>query len=363
MSFETSAELSLTVDEGDLRNVRQQIEDGIGTTAVGVADGGSMSAQSAGGSGGGRGRQARRSMRLAESRNEYLEDVVIYLEEIEDKVGGGGGGGAGGVFTEILGVAGETAGDAAIEAGDTVAEAITQVLTGTAATALGNTISSAITNSEVAVEDTTLTVKRPGWLDEFTSRSYEFKPTVKPTFDAPDVDLGPDLNLGVPDTIAVDRDPLPVQRDPLPVDREPLLVEDVGPITVNVRTGEVGPVSRGNNGSSNYGPLSWIPGNKRIVDGVRGVTPDFITERIDSLPGAVNNNNSADRPTGGGSVSVSVTHNPTYRVDVDPRKLNRLADRIVSDIEDNVERDIDELEQEIDQLRSNLGNLEREIRN
>jgi hypothetical protein len=185
---------------------------------------------------------------------------------------------------------------------------------------------------------------------------------VKPTFDAPDIDLGPDFNLGVPDTIAVDRDPLPVQRDPLPVDREPLPVEDVGPITVDVRTSGVGAAPRGNNGSSNYGPLSGIPGNKRIVDGVRSVTPDFITERIDSLPGAVNNNTSAGRPAGSSSVSVSVTHNPTYRVDVDPRKLDRLADRIVSDIEDNVERDIDALEQEIEELRSNLGNLEREIR-
>ena len=96
MSFETTAELSLTVDEGDLQNVKQQIESEIGTTAVGVTDGGSMSAQSASSSGGGRGRRARRSMRLAETRNEYLEDVALYLESIDDKVGGGGGGGGAG---------------------------------------------------------------------------------------------------------------------------------------------------------------------------------------------------------------------------------------------------------------------------
>jgi len=247
--FGTLAELDLVVSDESLRNVQKQIESELGAVEIGVTDGGAMSAQAGGSGGAGASRRGRQSFQMERTRTDLLEEAVIYLEEIEDKVGGGDGGGAGGVFTELLGVAGETAGDAAIETGGTVADAITDVLTGTAATALGNTISSAITNSTVTVEDTTLTVKRPGWLDELTGRNIEFTPTVKPTFEAPDLDLGPDINLGVPDTVAVnrdplpvqrdplpvDRDPLPVQRDPLPVDREPLPVEAVGPITVDVQ--------------------------------------------------------------------------------------------------------------------------------
>ena len=345
MSFETSAELSLTVDEGDLQNVKQQIESEIGTTAVGVTDGGSMSAQSAGSSGGGRGRRARRSMRLAETRTELLEDAVVYLEGIEDKVGGGGGGGVGGIFTELFGSATETAGDAAIEAGDTVAEALTDVLTGTAASALGNTISSAITGSEVAVEDTTLTVRRPDWLDDVGRR-----------FD-------PDVDLDIPDTIAVERDPLPVQRDVLPVEREPLPVEDVGPISVTVsgRTSQEPTSKTRGSGDSTRVQLG---GDNGISIGRRGVQvggDSGITIGRDPTASSSSQSGNGARPTATSARDVTVTHTPTYRVDVDPRRLDSLADRIVSDIEENVQRDIEELDRKLEDLESDLNDLEREI--
>ena len=70
--------------------------------------------------------------------------------------------------------------------------------------------------------------------------------------------------------------------------------------------------------------------------------------------------------TGSASMSaptreVTVTHSPTYNVDVDPRRLDSLADRIVSEIEDGIERDIDALEDDLDELERELQELEREI--
>ncbi|OYR53598.1 hypothetical protein DJ73_07250 [Halorubrum sp. Ea1] len=390
MSFETSAELSLTVDEGDLKNVQQQIEDGIGTTAVGVTDGGSMSAQSAGSSGGGRGRRARRSMRLAETRTELLEDAVVYLEDIEDKVGGGDGGGAGGIFTELLGSATETAGDAAIEAGDTVAETLTNVLTGTAASALGNTISSAITNSDVSVssdiakpEWAPLTVRKPGWKIEVEDPTNGTDGPIGGPVPVPDIPplSVPELpSIDAPDSIAVNRDPLPVEDTTLPV-------QDVGPITVSLDTRSGS--NRGGGGSRRgllqrtgsalddagaRGADMLLPGSppasvtKRLGEGGTPVGRPFeaLGRGFDTVnPFTSGGFGSGNRPsgTGGGQMDVSVTHSPTYRVDVDPRRLDRLADRIVTEIEENVERDIVDLEREINDLRSNLDELEREITN
>ncbi|OYR75150.1 hypothetical protein DJ84_23650, partial [Halorubrum ezzemoulense] len=74
------------------------------------------------------------------------------------------------------------------------------------------------------------------------------------------------------------------------------------------------------------------------------------------------------QPGSGGSTStpapsreVTVTHSPTYNVDVDPRRLDSLADRIVSEIEDGVERDIDALEDDLQELERDLQELDREI--
>jgi len=58
---------------------------------------------------------------------------------------------------------------------------------------------------------------------------------------------------------------------------------------------------------------------------------------------------------------VTVTHSPTYRVDVDPRRLDSFADRIVSKIEDGVQRDLDKLEDTVEELQRDLTALERDI--
>ena len=374
MSFETAAELDLVVSDRALRNVRNQIESELGAVEMGVTDGGTMSAQSAQ-SGSGGSRRRRESLRMERSRTEHLEEAVAYLEDIDDILSEGGlGGGAGGLVTELVGVAGETAGDAAIETGGTVADAVSDVLTGTAASALGNTISSAITGSEVSVEETTLSVERPGWLDELGGgRTVRFSPTFEPTFEAPDLgpeinlpDL-PDLNLGIPDQLAVNRGPLPVQRDPLPVEAiDPLPVEDVGPITVAVETRTGRPSASTDSGSG-----SDPPGGVQL-GGENGITlgPGGIQVGGDSgiTLGRDPGDPTGTQPGSGESTSasapsreVTVTHSPTYNVDVDPRRLDSLADRIVSEIEDGVERDIDALEDDLQELERDLQELDREI--
>ena len=374
MSFETAAELDLVVSDRALRNVRNQIESELGAVEMGVTDGGTMSAQSAQSRSGGS-RQRRESLRMERSRTEHLEEAVAYLEDIDDILSEGGlGGGAGGLVTELVGVAGETAGDAAIETGGTVADAVSDVLTGTAASALGNTISSAITGSEVAVEETTLQVERPGWLDELGGgRTVRFSPTFEPTLEAPDLgpeinlpDL-PDLNLGIPDQLAVNREPLPVQRDPLPVEAiDPLPVEDVGPITVAVetRTGRP-PASTGSASDSEPPGGVQFGGENGFTFGPGGIQvggDDGLTLGRDPGDPTGTQSGSGGSPSAPApSREVTVTHSPTYNVDVDPRRLDSLADRIVSEIEDGVERDIDALEDDLDELERELQELENEI--
>jgi len=375
MSFDTVAELDLVVSDEALRNVQKQIESELGAVEIGVTDGGAMSAQAGRGGGAGASRRGRQSFQMERTRTELLEDAVVYLEEIEDKVGGGDAGGTGGILAEFLGVAGETAGDAAIEAGDTVAETLTQVLTGTAASALGNTISSAITSSEVAVEDTTLAVERPEWLDEVGGggRTVQFNPTFDPTFEAPDlapeINLPglPDFNLGIPDQLAVNREPLPVQRDPLPVEAiAPLPVEDIGPIMVAVetRTGRP-PASTGSKSESEPPGGVQLGGENGITVGPGGVQvggDNGITlGRDPGDPTGVQSGSNRSSSTSPSRRDMTVTHSPTYNVDVDPRRLDSLADRIISEIEDGVERDIDALEDDLDELERDLEELNREI--
>lgn len=368
MSFETEAELSLTVDEGDLRSVRQQIEDGIGTTAVGVTDGGSMSAQSTGSSGGG-GRRARRGMRLAEVRTEYLEDIALYLESIDDAVseggllGGGGGLPGSGIFAEVIGAGAETAGDIGVEAGDTVADAVSDVLTGTVASTLGNTISSAINGSTVAVEPNPLPVEGGGSGGTNVTVSPTIRPTVEPDL-APDFDFPdlPDLNFGVPERLSVDRTPLPVEREPLPVeDSGPIPVEDVGPISVRFDPGSGGGSGGGATGSSDGVGGVQLGGENGLTIGPGGVQfggDNGITLGED--PGDPTGTQSGPA-TGGGARDISVTHSPTYSVEVDPRRLDSLAERIISEIEEDIERDLNTLEDDVDELERELDELERDI--
>jgi len=95
--FGTLAELDLVVSDESLRNVQKQIESELGAVEIGgVTDGGAMSAQAGGSGGAGASRRGRQSFQMERTRTDLLEEAVIYLEEIEDKVGGGDGGGAGG---------------------------------------------------------------------------------------------------------------------------------------------------------------------------------------------------------------------------------------------------------------------------
>jgi len=374
MSFETEAALSLTVPRSELRNVQEQIEDGIGTVEVGATDGGSMSAQTTGASGGGRG--GRRTMRLAEQRNEHLDDAVIYLESIDDALSeggllGGDGGGFGGVITELVGAGAETAGDVAIEAGDQVAEAIQDTLVGTVSTALGTAVSDAIASSEVAVTDTAVPVTPnplpvEGGGGGGTTVSPTVKPTVKPTIDVgPEFDL-PDLEFGSPGTVRVDESQLPldVERDPLPVeDIDPLAVEDVGPITVAVEAGGSGSGSssrsRGEQIRDFYRKLpggnAIAEGSRRVTEGIYGLAPGFSRGDVGG-----STDTSTTSPTR--SREVTVNYSPTNRVDVDPRQFDRLKQDIVDAIERNVERDIKEIEDDLDDLESRFEKLQSGIR-
>lgn len=378
--FDTEAELSLSVPSSELRNVRQQIEEGIGTVEVGVSDGASMSAQSAR-SDGGRGRRARRSMRLAETQTELLEDAVIYLEDIEDHVAEGGGlGGGGGLITEILGAGAETAGDVAVETGSTVADAISDTLTGAAASALGNTISSAITSSEVAVEDTTVTVEpNPlpvegggGGSNQTLSPTINTDTQLNPTFE-PDIDFSPELDLpdlnfdGGVGTVGVDESQLP-----LPIDRTPLPVEEVDPIDLDI-TVDV-------SGKQNSGQPSSEPSfGQRFRDTTRQI-PVFgdaiadadrnITETIyDVAPGRSSEDlsskksqraNQAQAPTAT-TTTAEVSYSPTYNLEVDPRRFDQLATQIVDEVEKRVDRDLDQLRDDVEDLERDLEDLERGI--
>ena len=381
MSFETEAELSLTVPRSELQNVQRQIEDGIGAVEVGATDGGSMSAQTTGASGGG-GRGGRRVMRLAEERNEHLDDAVIYLESIEDTLSeggllGGDGGGFGGIITELAGAGAETAGDVAIEAGDQVAEAIQDTLVGTVSTALGTAVSDAVSNSEVAVADGSvpvtpnpLPVEGGGGggttVSPTVNTNPEFSPTFKPTVDvAPDIEL-PDLKFGGgPGTVRVDESQLPlsVVRDPLPVENiAPLAVEDVGPITVAVDVGGSGTTTTTPEDPSPTGGIQ-IGGESGITIGPGGIQAggqDGLTLGRD--PGDPTGTKSAGATRAGSGRSISVTYSPTNRVDVDPRRFDRLKQDIVDAIERNVERDIDSLEDELDELRSEFESFQRDFR-
>lgn len=425
MSFDTVAELDLVVSDEELRNVQKQIESELGAVEIGVTDGGAMSAQTGGG-GASASRNRRRSMRLDQGRNKHLEDISLYLEEIEDHLAEGGlGGGGGGMLAEIFGVAGETAGDVAVESGSTVADAVSDVLTGTAASALGNTISSAITNSELGIEDTTLSVdpsplpvapnplpveggggEGNGFPDDMLpTPEVDDYPTLPipdpddlPTLPVPDI-LNGNKTIGVdaPESIPVedigplaveDVGPLPVENvGPLPVeDVGPLPVEDIEPITVAV---DISGQSGGAGGGSDRGAIQRAGGvlddvSARVAEVITGRdAPPSITEPLgeggtmvgrpgetigrffdttNPLTSGGFGSGSGSSSGGGTQLDVSVTHSPTYRVDVDPRKLDRMASNIVSEIERNVDRDIDKLEREIRKLQSDFDDLKRDIR-
>lgn len=385
MSFETEAEVHLTIPSDDLRNVRQQIEESVGTTEVGVTDGGSMSAQAAGGGGrGGRARRrARREFRWARERTDYLEDAVVYLESIDDSVGDGGGG-FGGVIGELIGAGAETAGDAAIEAGDTIADAITD----TATTALGNAVADAITNNQLNVEDTSLTVEEPGWtpiaVDDPSPFAVETPDAI--SVDAPsaiDVDDPSPLDVTDPSPLGVD-DPSPLTVESV----DPLEVEDVGPIGVNV-DGQAEDVDtdRPNVGVDVSTPGGRPPAEPSDDGGFPGALHEDLpltetreeairtsTELVageETADDVLSNIGAADRGTrrAGGQPgtataspqSVELTVDQTFDTEVVVDELRDFRNETLSEIEGMVDDAFDELESELDSVRSDIDDLERQI--
>ncbi|QLH80983.1 hypothetical protein [Halosimplex pelagicum] len=250
-----------------------------------MTDGGTMSAQAAGG--GGRARQrARREYRWARERTEAAAEMVTYLEEIEDKIGEGGGGG-GGIVDDLIGSVTETAGDAAIEAGDTVAEMATDAVS----TAVGNAVADAVTNNSLGVD-------KPSWVplevedvspipvEQPTGGGDErnFLPGPDGSYRIPEPPWVPDLvdDLGgkkvrieeppgpigyepLPGPVEFEKLPGPVRFESLPgpvrfeslpgpvrieSPAEPYPVEDVGPIEVDVSVSATGDGSGGGTGGS-----------------------------------------------------------------------------------------------------------------
>jgi len=116
--FGSEVELSITVPESELRSARKQIQDGLGSVAVGLETGGGAAARATGGGGaGGRaGRMQRRTFRWARQRTEDMNTAVELLDDIAEGMGdggGGGGGGGGGILTTLGLGGGGTAGAAA----------------------------------------------------------------------------------------------------------------------------------------------------------------------------------------------------------------------------------------------------------
>lgn len=103
--FTREAELSLTVPDDQIRQVRSQIESGLSDIAVGV----DASGMDGGGASGGRQQRMRRQeFRLARERTEHLDDLVDAVENMEGGDGGGGG---------LLGGVGRNIGVSAVLAG------------------------------------------------------------------------------------------------------------------------------------------------------------------------------------------------------------------------------------------------------
>lgn len=373
MSFETEATLSLTVPKTQLTQIRSDIESELSDIGLAATDGSSMSVQASQTNSNTRGRGGRRLIRLNQSRNEYLSDSLLYLEDIEDHLSESGFGG-GGLAAEVLGIGGDFAAEGAGAAADTVSGLATDVAGTAIGQAAGSVIADQISGSTVSLEPTPVPVEGDGSSGNSITVSPTLKPTFRPTFE-PTVDVSPELDLpdfnfgggGGAGPVRVDESqlPLPVRRDPLPVeDIEPLPVEDVGPITVVVGGGSKGsrPNSSGD-GRNIAEKFTDAFGNIPIIGPPAEEFSENVGRRSRELTPFVSTQESGGESTGGrGNLSVDVTHSPTYNMEVDPRQLNQLADRIVSELESRVERDIDEIRDDLDEVEGDIAELERDVR-
>lgn len=396
--FGTSAQVAIEIPQSELRNARQQIESEIGAVEVGITDGGSMSAQTAGGggSGGRERRRRRREFRWARERTDYLETVVEILDDIEDDVGDGDGG----ILSELLGggAVGGILGGAGGAAGGIGSGIATGIGSGIGS-AVGSAVGDAIGGESVAVEE-------PNWtpLDvDHPEEPYEVDHPEEPyALDHPEEPYALD-HPEEPYALDHPEEPYAVDHPNEPyavADPSPLEVEEVEPIDVNVSvettTRNVEPstdvpdtltdpdaVDLGG-GSDSDTPDSILDGPRHLRERTREWTEkvpvvgkpfaDLDRSLEDRLSGGSSSGGSADPldrprggPTGGLSTStpsventfnITQTINPEVIVD----ELRETADAI-SEIQDAVEDGYDDLESQIDDIRSELDDLERQIRN
>ncbi|PHQ46360.1 hypothetical protein DJ68_07845 [Halorubrum sp. C3] len=403
-NFSTAALLDLQLDQQSLRSTKQEISDSLDDVTVEVSAGGAMPDTGRGRSG----PSSRDAMRSRRTQTEHLEDAVYYLESIDDHLSEGGlAGGAGGMMAEILGIGGDFAAEGAGAAADTVTGLATDVAGAALGQAAGSVIARQISGSTVGIEPNPLPVEGGGSGGSSITVSPDvrvgptIKPTFKPTFQpdlGPDINF-PDLNLGIPDRLAVNREPLPVQRDPLPVEKiGPIPVEEVGPIGIDVSTSGAGSTSTGQSSSNRSldelfddslesagrggatgaalgavggaagGGVGAIPG--AVAGGVGGTivgagTP-FVVEGASRIGSALSGDNkpttgtrrSRQQPT---EIRPEVDYSPTYNLEIDPRRFDQLATQIADEVEQRVDRDIDDVRDRVDQLESELEDLERGI--
>jgi hypothetical protein len=372
MSFDTEAELDLTLSERSLRQVKQRISGELGATKVGVTDGGTMSAQAA--SGGGRGRRReRQSYRLEQSRTELLDEAVGYLEEIDDKVETLGGGG-GGLTNELIATTVETGGDAAIEGGSILADLGIDTL--------GTTVGSAVGN---AISGSSLSVEKPGWVP-LAVEAVEPLDVEQPQavgFESPPGPVGFEELPGpvgfsdLPGPVGFEPLPDPVGFESLPgpvtvEDVDPIAVEDVDPIPVEVSvsttstqttTGGSSSSSAGNSGTGGvqvggkYG-ITLGPGGVQI-GGDNGIT---LGKDPGDPTGAKSGDSSGSGSNTGGTQPVSVN------VDVDNRNritVETTTDEVVDGVMAEVEKEygdaIDDLEADLQEALSDIDSLENAI--
>jgi hypothetical protein len=378
--FGTEANLSLTVEQRELRRVRSEIEDALSDVRLGIGgQGGARGAAAVpdGGAASGRERRRRRrEFRWARQRTSDLEDAVVYLEEIEDKVGEGGGSG---IFSSITDIGGDVAGEALGGLSGAIATGI--------GSAVGTVVGDAISSETVSVEDV-------GPLDVDGRRFSIQKPEWAPLNVGPAPDWVPlelmhpewaPIDVNDPGALKVD-DPSPLgveDVDPLPVDRTPIPIESPTG-TTNIRVGagsgdgklpddipEVynppGILEATRENAQQGGEILPIAGH--LAGGLFGLGAGIGA----NLPGSAAQDRAAqsrrDRRNalleeaargGGGAGNVSITVDQQNDVsvggiDVDAeleysnldRELDRLEDDILDEVEDRIETAINELERDI----------------
>ncbi len=377
MSFEADGTLNITVPQRQLDAVKRQIEDTVGTTEVGMTDGGTMSAQTARGGGRAR-RRARRSFRMEEERTRYLEESVTYLEDIEDHLAEGVGGGGGGAVDDMIGAVVETGGDAAIEGGGFLADLGIESI----GTAAGTAVSNAITGSSLDVE-------KPGWVpiqvEDVGPLSVEKPEGGRPDNTTPTTDFGFEE---LPGPVRLEEPPAPY---PLESPPEPYPVEDVEPIDVEITVNASG-ATRGSNQAGGYEPDSLGDHfDQRMAEGLDFITPgqeirtdkkggpgrspgDWLQDRIDDGVGFITNplgGGSGGGSRGGdtqrrgaqGSRDVSVTVNLDSRNDVvvEPDS-DDIADEVISEVEKFLQDAVDDLRDDLRDAEDDIAELESALR-